>query len=127
MKKILLLLAISITGLFSLNAQSSVHHIDTINGLYTDSETGTLWIDFTELESELNFINLSIQDNEVFSDDVSDLSSNELYEINFSILKKGNYDLQLILSTGKVRQFHIELNENEMKILNTSTYSSSKI
>jgi len=66
------------------------------NIFFTDSENDVLFIDFEAVQDNLREIKI-VKDGEILlTDDVSDVSSNDIYEVNYSIFQSGIYMVEIV-------------------------------
>ena len=65
----------------------------------------TYYIDFEELQMKLEEVQVkNVSGKTIFSDNVNDLSSLTLYELDLSRYKEGDYFLELKLKNKKLRK-----------------------
>ncbi|NJN78147.1 MAG: hypothetical protein HC803_07280 [Saprospiraceae bacterium] len=64
--------------------------------LFENQEDKTIFIDFESIESTVSDIRIKTESDEIqFSDVVSDLPQDTIYELDFSILPEGNYTIEI--------------------------------
>lgn len=73
--------------------------------IYADAENQLYYIDFEKLRVNLNTIVLQDeQGNVILKDEVFDLPVNTIYELDFSRLPVGRYQLELRSFSGVIRE-----------------------
>ena len=77
------------------------------NIFFTDSENDVLFIDFEVIKDDLKSVNVLKNGEIMLADDVSDLASNDIYEVNYSIFKKGSYTVEIVTEHDIVIQKRI--------------------
>jgi hypothetical protein len=64
--------------------------------LFESEEDKTIFIDFESIKSTVSDIRIKTEGNEIqFTDVVSDLPKNAIYELDLSTLPEGNYTLEI--------------------------------
>jgi len=67
---------------------------------YSDYSNTTLFVDFEALGNQFVQLNLLRDDKLMMEDNVSDLPSNTIYELNLEVLRAGDYTLELETPEG---------------------------
>lgn len=67
---------------------------------YSDYENTTLFIDFESLGNQFSELNILRADQLMMEDDIRDLPTNTIYEINLEVLRAGTYVLELKTPDG---------------------------
>ncbi len=70
------------------------------NIFFTDTENNILFIDFEVIEDHLIKVNLRSDNDLVMNDNVSNLSSDTIYEIDLNAIKEGVYTIELVTDSG---------------------------
>lgn len=66
------------------------------NAFFKDSEEEVLFIDFDAIGDRIVAINILLDTKLMMEDDVRDLPADVIYEINLSILRDGQYTIELV-------------------------------
>ena len=69
---------------------------------FSDSENNILFIDFEAVIDQLIEVNILQGEVLMMEDDVSDLPSNSIYEINLDVIRAGSYVIELVTAEGIV-------------------------
>ncbi len=69
---------------------------------FADSANEVLFIDFEAIGDQLVEVNILRNETLMMEDDVSDLPTNSIYEINLDIIRAGNYTIELVTAEGIV-------------------------
>jgi len=89
------------TDLLAFNEPTTV----TESWSFLSGDDKTYYIDFEELQVKLEEVQVkNVSGKTVFSDNVNDLSSLTLYELDLSKYKEGDYFLELKLKNKKLRK-----------------------
>jgi len=67
---------------------------------YSDYANTTLFVDFEALGGQFTQLNILREDELMLEDNVSDLPTNTIYEINLEVLRAGEYTLELETPEG---------------------------
>lgn len=86
-----------VSSTVSATAETS-YSLDKI--FYSDFENNYVFIDFETITDDLIMINLLRDDKLMMEDDITDLPSNSIYELNIELFRTGNYTIELVTQQG---------------------------
>lgn len=77
-------------------------NVEVKNIFFTNESEDLIYIDFLAISSEVNQVKIFANDQEVLVEDVNELPQNSIYEVDLTILQKGDYEIQVHLQNEKI-------------------------